>query len=152
VSTRGVTFRAAENADTDAILDLWVAAWRDTVPDIDFEARRGWFARHWRQMLADGGLFLVAERQGKIIGLLLFDAREGYLDQISVEPACRGQGLAQALMAEAKRCMPQGFHLWVNDDNARAIAFYRKEGFRPGATGTNPNSGKPVTRYGWRPN
>ena len=39
-----VSIRPYVSADRDALVDLWVAAWRETMPEIDFEARRGWIA------------------------------------------------------------------------------------------------------------
>ena len=51
-----------------------------------------------------------------------------------VDRAARGTGVAQLLMTEAKRAARDlgGHHAWLGvwDQNARAIAFYRKAGFQ----------------------
>ena len=61
-----------------------------------------------------------------------------------------GSGVGTALIAAAKRISPKGLDLDVNIDNARAIAFYGKEGFVISGAGKNPISGKPVHRMSWR--
>jgi len=41
--------------------------------------------------------------------------------------------------------------LLVNKDNARAIRFYEKHGFRYAGEDKNPVSGRPVNKMSWRP-
>jgi putative acetyltransferase len=55
------------------------------------------------------------------------------------------------LLDEAKRISPKGLELSVNKDNARAISFYDKHGFKYAGEDANPVSGKPVNRMAWRP-
>ena len=74
-----------------------------------------------------------------------------HLDQIVVAPAHWRSGVGAALLGEARRMSPGGLDLDVNTDNARAISFYRKEGFAIIGEGKNPISGKPVYRMSWRP-
>ncbi len=53
-------------------------------------------------------------------------------------------------MAAAKAASPTGLTLDVNADNARAIAFYRREGFV--TTGHRLNEqGRPIDLMAWRP-
>ena len=51
---------------------------------------------------------------------------------------------ARILLAEAKRLSPGRLELHVNQDNARAIAFYRKHGFAVAGEDVNPRSGAPI--------
>jgi len=44
--------------DWPSILDVWVASWRATYPEIDFDARRDWLMRHVRDLEAVGGVTL----------------------------------------------------------------------------------------------
>jgi putative acetyltransferase len=55
------------------------------------------------------------------------------------------------LLDEAKRISPKGLELLVNKDNARAIRFYEKHGFKYTGEDKNPVSGKSVNRMAWRP-
>ena len=93
----------------------------------------------------------VAEDGGGMIGFVTVDPRSGYLDQIVVAPERWGGDAAQTLVDEAKRIAPKGLDLLVNKDNARAIRFYEKHGFRLAGDDVNPVSGRPVYRMTWRP-
>lgn len=76
---------------------------------------------------------------------------DGYLDQIAVDPRFWGQGVAEALVADARMIAPGGLHLLVNAMNARAMGFYEKMGFSRCEAGMNALSGLPTWRYEWRP-
>jgi putative acetyltransferase len=86
-----------------------------------------------------------------MIGFVTVDPATLCLDQIVVAPEHWGTGLAGALIGEAKRVSPRGLDLDVNTDNARAIAFYVKQGFAITGEGINPRSGRPVHHMTWRP-
>jgi putative acetyltransferase len=140
-------------ADLPELLDLWAEAWSLVFPDIDFDARRGWFAEHLTAMLDDGGACRVAFRadDGEMAGFILIDPANALLDQICVAVRRQGGGLAGLLLAEARRLMPGGFELSVNQRNARAIRFYERQGLARVGEGVNPRSGLPTFRYRWRP-
>lgn len=73
----------------------------------------------------------------------------GYLDQLVVDTADQGRGVADILLAEARRISPARLDLHVNQDNARAIGFYQKHGFVTVAEDVNPRSGAPIYRMRW---
>ena len=142
--------RDAGQADGAALLDLWVAAWRVAVPEIDFEARRGWLAHHLADLAAAGCRILVAEVEGTVAGFVTVDPRRRHLDQLAVHPAHQGRDVADRLMAGAKALSPAGLALEVNHDNGRARRFYARHGFETAGTGRNPNSGRPTLLLRWR--
>jgi putative acetyltransferase len=137
-------------ADLPEAVDLWVASWQQTYPEIDFEARRGWMVDRLAEHERDGAHRLVALQGGDIVGLLVINTATQYLDQIAVDHRRRGTGVADILLAEAKRLLPDGFALHVNQDNARAVRFYEKHGMRTVGTDINPRSGAPIYRMAWR--
>ena len=137
--------------DEDAALALWLKAWQAAYPAIDFAARLDWWRARWRGELAPHAEIVIAETADALIGFVTVDPRTFYLDQIVVAPQCWGLGVGAALMAEAKRLSPDGLDLDVNTDNARAIAFYSRQGFVVGGAAVNPISGRPVHRMRWRP-
>jgi putative acetyltransferase len=140
-------------ADLPGILDLWVVAWSRVYADIDFDDRRGWFVDHLTGMLEGGGACRVAHRKpdGRLAGFLLIDPATGLLDQICAGVDEQGGGLAALLIGEARRLMPEGFDLSVNQQNARAIRFYERQGLERSGEGVNPRSGLPIFHYRWRP-
>jgi len=94
---------------------------------------------------------MLAERDGALVGFVTVDPNTHYLDQIVVAPEAWGAEVASALLAEARRISPDGLELKVNADNARAIRFYEKHGFKISAQDVNERSGAPVHVMSWRP-
>jgi putative acetyltransferase len=148
---RRAVVRPMRADDFDAALDLWVASWQAAYPAIDFAARRAWMAERLALHQADGAHCVIACDADGITGLLVINAQTRYLDQIAVGPGRRGSGIADALLAEAKRLSPAGFALHVNQDNARAIRFYEKHGLSVAGEGVNERSGAPIYRMRWEP-
>ncbi len=134
------------------VADLWVASWAKTMPTIDFEARRPWFVDHLDASMAKGAEVRVAVVEtGDVVGFVMIAPADGWLDQIAVHPAQWGTGIAEALIAEARRLSPARVALDVNADNPRAVAFYARQGFVEVGRGTNPRSGLPTLVLEWRP-
>jgi ribosomal protein S18 acetylase RimI-like enzyme len=82
----------------------------------------------------DPDLFLVAVRDGKLVGTVLggFDGRRGLVYHLAVDPTLRRQGLGRTLMEaveerlRAKGCLK--YYLLVTKDNSDALTFYRDFG------------------------
>lgn len=146
-----VVLRPYMQADEDAAIELWRSAWQRHYPHIDFAQRVDWWRARWRDELAPTVTISVAESHGKMVGFVTVDPKNGYLDQIVVAPEAWGSDIANLLMAEARRISPNGLDLKVNADNARAIRFYEKHGFRKTGEDVNPRSGAPIYLMRWRP-
>lgn len=140
--------RPMTEADLPDVLDMWVATWQVAYPKIDFAARRGWAEDRFAELEQSGSRSFVAEAGGSIVGLVMVNPATGYLDQFAVATAMQGQGVAGELLAQAKVLAPL-LELHVNKDNARAIAFYRKQGFDVAGEATNPASGAPIYLMRW---
>ena len=152
MSASGFTLRDFDEADLPALIDLWVAAWRDTGFAIDFEARRPWLVERLRAHRADGGAIIVAlDAAGRPAGFVTLDPANGYLDQLCVAPPERGSGLASALLDAAKRLAPGIVEIDVNEDNRRARRFYQREGFQAVTRGLSAQSRLPTLRMRWTP-
>ena len=145
------TLRAYSTADEDAAIELWRRTWTQHYPNIDFDARVDWWRKRWRKELVPKARILLAEADGALIGFITVDLKTKYVDQVVVAPEYWGSDVAPALLDEAKRLSPRGLILHVNKDNARAIHFYDKHGFKYQGEDNNPLSGKPVNRLAWRP-
>jgi GNAT superfamily N-acetyltransferase len=94
----------------------------------------------WRAMTRDGAIFIATagrEAVGVAAGLRRESPTERGLGAMWVAPAWRGRGVAPMLAAAVTGwARSQGctrLSLWVPSDNARARAFYERQGFR--ATG-----------------
>jgi putative acetyltransferase len=147
-------FQLRPMADTDleAVEDLWVAGWSDTLPEIDFEARRSWLEARLAWLAARGAVVTVAEDQrlGRVVGFVTLEPDSGHLDQLTVDPAVRAAGAAVQLINHAKAQAPGVIRLEVNVANPRAIRFYEREGFVRVGESISPSSGLPIYGYEWR--
>ena len=142
--------RAVEPGDMDGVADLWVAAWKSTVPPIDFTARRAWFVGRLGELANEGAAFLVGlDAEGRPAGLVTVDPKSGHVDQLCVAPSERGGGLARARQRgqapRSRRRRPR-----VNVANLHARRFYEREGFLVVGVGTSPVSALPTLRLRWR--
>ena len=146
---QGLDVRPLAAGDMPVVLDLWVEAWAATLPQIDFAARRDWLAARLDALARAGARLIVAELDARPAGLLTLDPATGEIDQLAVAREAWGTGVADALLAEARRLSPDGLSLTVNADNPRAIRFYERQGFVRTGTGVNPASGLPVITMRW---
>jgi putative acetyltransferase len=148
--TKVFQLRPYRSSDEDASIALWQETWQQAYPSIDFAARVAWWRERWRSELVANAAIIVAEQENALVGFVTIDTK-GYLDQLVVSPDHWGSSLASALVDEAKRLSPGGITLLVNNDNARAIRFYERNGFVRAGEDVNPISGRPVLRMAWKP-
>ncbi|MBP6012541.1 MAG: GNAT family N-acetyltransferase [Alphaproteobacteria bacterium] len=127
-----------------------MAAWTKAMPAIDFEARRAWFVDHLCALHARGVRVTCAfdVGNGDMAGFITLDDATGHIDQLAAAPVYWGDGAAMTLLAEAKRAARR-LHVDVNQDNARALSFYEREGFRRTAAGVNSLSGLRTWHFEW---
>jgi ribosomal-protein-alanine N-acetyltransferase len=141
--------RDAVPADAAAVASIGRIAVPDTYKDLiddaavmgaiveqsyALEALRDCIARCAR---AADAHFLVAERDGKIVGFLDYD-REGpepELHRIYVEPMQKRRGIGSALLQELHRRLApsESYILMVVAANRPAVAFYERHGFAAAA-------------------
>jgi GNAT superfamily N-acetyltransferase len=79
----------------------------------------------------------IAERAGRIAGLVTFDVRAGVLEIVTINALEQFTGigtmLIEAVRAEAKRRGCQQVTLTTTNDNVDALRFYQRRGFRMAA-------------------
>jgi putative acetyltransferase len=143
------TLRPYREGDEAATIELWRQTWQQTYPAIDFAARVDWWRERWRSELVPSATIVVAEAAGTLVGFVTVDTATGYLDQIVVAPPLWGAGVAEMLLADARRLSPAQLALHVNKDNVRAVRFYEKHGFAIAGEDVNPRSGAPIYLMKW---
>lgn len=88
-----------------------------------------------RQIQLSQVIFLVAEKDGKVIGTVLatHDGRKGWINRLAVDEAYRGQGLGQLLVKEAeKELEKEGIKMFaalIEEDNQPSINLFKKLGY-----------------------
>jgi len=89
-----------------------------------------------RKLKVNPEWFLVAEVDRQIVGAVMagYEGHRGWINYLAVEPARQRGGLGRALMTEAEQRLRAAgcpkINLQVRTDNAAAIAFYERIGFR----------------------
>lgn len=68
----------------------------------------------------------VAETDGSVVGYVRFT--DQWLDDLYVDPTWSRNGIGAALLDLVKSRIPDGFGLWVFEENAGARAFYARQG------------------------
>ena len=124
-----MTIRTFQERDEEAVVALWkdafpdAPAWNDPAVDIR------------RKLSVQRDLFLVAEREGALVGTAMggYDGHRGWVYYVAVSREERGGGVGRALMQtledklRALGC-PK-LNLQVRATNTAVIEFYRKLGY-----------------------
>ena len=126
--------RPATDEDIDDIARIWHEAWGDGhrghVPDALVRYRgRDQFTRRAAERVATSW---VGEVDGRPVGFVTILVDE--IEQIFVDSAARGSGVAALLLARGQEVIREAGHVraWlaVVAGNSRARAFYEKSGWR----------------------
>lgn len=146
--------RAAEEHEYPLLVELWR---RSVEATHDFLAARD-LERIYRQMSHSylpgvREIWLIETNCGKAWQIRGFMGCNGsHVEMLFVEPELFGQGLGSALLRHA-RARFGALTLDVNEQNAAALAFYRREGFV--ITGRSPLDPQgrpyPLLHLAWRP-
>jgi ribosomal protein S18 acetylase RimI-like enzyme len=124
LSNRDFTIRPCRNDECSVVLKLWEDA--DAVP-----SKTDTLENLERLVREFSDLFLVAEKEGKIIGTVLggWDGWRGSIYRLTVLPAYRRHGIGLALVTEAERCLrdkgAQRLSLMVVRQDAPAMSFWK---------------------------
>jgi len=116
------------DADYERVYEIWQRA---EVPIRPSDSK----AEVAKKLQRDPELFLVAERDGLILGAVMgaWDGRRGWVYHLAVHPDFRRQGIGTALMSElekrlrAKGCLK--VNLLVHVDNLAARRLYDRLGY-----------------------
>jgi ribosomal protein S18 acetylase RimI-like enzyme len=146
----GIAIRVADAADADALADVYLASFHATY---DFSlAHSDDDVRRWiREVLIPAGGTWVALDGRRVVAMLTVS--EADLDQLYVAPDQLGRGIGRRLVEHAKELSPAGLTLYTFQVNARARAFYERNGFVAEwfGDGSANEEGQPDVRYAWRP-
>jgi ribosomal protein S18 acetylase RimI-like enzyme len=121
--------RPYQASDEQAVIGLWQACgltrpWNDPRKDI---ARKLTVQPEW---------FLVGKTDGRIVASVMagYDGHRGWINYLSVEPACQKRGYGKALVdAVEKRLLDAGcpkINLQIRGGNTAVQDFYRELGYR----------------------
>ncbi len=147
----GITRRAAEPRDLDAVARIWLDGWLSTGITLsqqpDYPLLRGRIERE----IAGGWQIVVAMIDGQVAGFVAINRSAAVLEQIFVDPRFHRRGVGTALLKAARAEMPGGFTLWTHGDNRRAAVFYERSGMTLVSHGIHPRQSHAIITYGFGP-
>lgn len=133
-----IHIRPARMAELDRLAAIGLAAWQrgiaPLVPGLVWDRVRAAnpfrpFLRHRRDAV------VVAEMAGEPAGIAARDDGSDYISDLWVSPLHEGQGVGSALLQSLEQAIAESGHgrarLEVLTSNARAMALYRRRGYRP---------------------
>lgn len=115
--------------DESAVIALWERAgltrpWNDPSRDIQ------------RKLAVQSEWFLVGLIEAQIVASLMagYDGHRGWINYLAVDPDFQRQGYAREIMEHAEQLLLAAgcpkINLQIRGDNAEAIAFYERIGFK----------------------
>jgi ribosomal protein S18 acetylase RimI-like enzyme len=149
LNAAGITYRAATEADFDAVARLWLESWQSTGLAITRFATEEGNRKRIALEVANGWKITVALADQRIVGFLAIKPAASLLDQLFVASDMKDKGIGKALLATAKAEMPNGFTLHTAAENSAARAFYERFGLVRVRTETHPTLGNTVAIYRW---
>lgn len=128
------TLRQADETDLDRLVELY-GAFGDAdraqgIPPAVEHRRRSWI-----EMLLEDGYNIVAERDGRVVGHIVYTPLEDACPELAVfvHPAFHDRGigteLCRRLVASAAAAGREALELYVELRNRAAISVYRRVGF-----------------------
>lgn len=126
-----IILRELRIEDYDALIELWTEAkllhrpkGRDRRDNIE------------RELQQPSAVFLVAEKDGKLVGSIFgtHDGRRGWINRLAVAPSYRRQGIAAQLVKEVeKRLDAMGIEIiacLVEDWNSVSMEVFQRIGYK----------------------
>ncbi len=141
-----------EPADLDDVVAVWRRSRDDAQPWLEARMRhtRADDLRFFRDVVARENEVWLAVSEVGVLGLIAL--RDGFIDQLYVDPRAQRRGVGRSLLEKAMALFPNGLALYTHQWNRRARAFYESFGFRPVAFGVSgPPECEPDVRYAWAP-
>lgn len=120
----GLSIRPFEMADYEAVFALWQAS----APGIEIRPSDSRVEVEKRCM-RDRDLFVVAERDARLIGVVMggWDGRRGWIHHLAVAAEAQGQGVASALVLHLEErlralgCLKVNLLVRVENEAARSV-------------------------------
>ncbi len=145
--------RSADHSDLEVIRELLKRTWHATYDHIYGVEKVNAITDSWhsiealrRRLSKPYSEFVIADDGDEILGMAyasMSEDRLAVLHQLYVNPQAQGRGAGTALLVEMESAFPAAarMRLEVEEANAKAIEFYRRNGYRE--VGRTGNCGKP---------
>jgi ribosomal protein S18 acetylase RimI-like enzyme len=147
----GVRIRTATQADAEDLARVFIASFGTLtfLPKLHTDEETFDFIAN--SVLREQEV-MVAESGGAPAGFIAM-AHGNVVEHLYVHPDQQGCGIGTSLLRRAKERMPDGFRLWVFQENAAARRFYERRGLRviELTDGAGNEERTPDALYEWLP-
>jgi ribosomal protein S18 acetylase RimI-like enzyme len=124
-----IAIRPAREDEYDAVTRVWLDSHVSTGLASPSDANFAQLRARIPEEIARGWQLYVAELDGNIAAMLAFRTADTYLDQLFVAPQHQGKGIGKKLLAFTRQHLHEEILLRTAVANAKAIAWYEREGF-----------------------
>jgi ribosomal protein S18 acetylase RimI-like enzyme len=145
-----LTIRPAGADEYDAVAEVWMRSWLSIGIEAPNDGMLGELRERIPREIANGWSLYVADDGGRIVAMLSFRPRDGYLDQLFIAPEYHSKGLGKRLLEFTRRHLPNEIWLRCSSQNERAWRWYEREGFVLEREGVDAMSGRPMRYYRWK--
>jgi putative acetyltransferase len=122
--TSAFTLRPYRASDEEAAITLWLTSWQEGYPAIDFAARLPWWRERWRSELVPNAAIIVAQQEHRLLGSPSTNRAISTSSWLRRIIGARSYDDA----SDEAAAFAVSITLLVNNDNARAIRFYERNG------------------------
>ena len=125
-----IVIRPATEADYDEVARVWTRSFfSNGFATAPFDETVAQLRGRIPEEVANGWHLYAADDGDVMAAMLAFRTRDNFLSQIFVAPEYQGRGVGKMLMAFTRQHLPDEILLRTDTRNARAIAWYTREGF-----------------------
>ena len=126
---RDLTIRAARADEHDEIARVWMDSWVSIGLEAASEKLLADLRARVRKEVANEWTLYVADDAGRIAAMLALRLRDGYLDQLFVDPEYHGRGIGKMLLQFSRKVLGDEIWLRCAKPNQKAWSWYEREGF-----------------------
>ena len=147
-----ITLRQATNADGPAIAALFLASRRDALPYLPELHTDEDTLDHFSNVVPARCAVWAAEEGGRLVGFMAWNAETQHVDHLYLMPGSYRRGIGTKLLDKANTLAQDKIQLYAFQKNARARAFYERQGFTAIAFGDGAENeeNEPDVLYEWR--
>jgi len=147
---KGITIRAALPAEYDEVARVWMDSWVSIGLQAASEKLLADLRARVHKEVANEWSLHVADDAGRIAAMLALRLRDGYLDQLFVDPAYHGRGIGKMLLQFTRTTFPDEIWLRCVKLNEKAWSWYEREGFVLEKEEPHPDHGLMMRYYRWK--
>ena len=146
-----IVIRPATEADYDEVARVWTRSFfSNGFAPAPFDETLAELRGRIPEEVANGWHLYAADDDGVMAAMLAFRTRDNFLSQIFVAPEYQRRGVGKMLMAFVQQHLPDEILLRTDARNARAIAWYTREGFVRENEEMQDGWGAPQVYFRWR--